>query len=133
MTIVASIGESPARVVEDFLDHAFGEHPDRPDDETEFDRTGWDRVRASGLLGAPFSPEVGGLGLSLTESLAPLERLGYLNPDAGLSFAAMTTMASTAVALSRFGTDQQRHGLPAGGCLRRSHRSACNHGNRDRL
>ncbi|PPF66085.1 acyl-CoA dehydrogenase [Rathayibacter tritici] len=102
---------SPARAVEDSLDRAFAAHHSRPADETEFDREGWHRLRSTGILGAPFDREAGGLGLGYLGSLAALERLGTVNHDAGLSFAAITTMASTAVALSRFGSAEQRADL----------------------
>lgn len=109
MTIV----DDPARTVEDNLTEAFAEHHDRPADETSFDRDGWDRLRATGILGTPFDRDVGGLGLGYRGSLPALERLGQVNHDAGLSFAAITTMASTGVPLARFGSEHQRsHVLP---------------------
>ncbi|MCJ1701768.1 acyl-CoA dehydrogenase family protein [Rathayibacter festucae] len=95
-------------VIAERLDRAFDTAHNRPADETVFDRAGWDRLRSTGILGAAFDRSVGGSGLSHRECLPLLERLGRLNHDAGLSFAAVTTMASTAVALARFGSAEQR-------------------------
>lgn len=86
--------------------------------EALFDDEAWDRLRGTGLLGAGFPAlpdrERAVSGLSLTEMLGPLERLGLRNPNAGLSFTAATTMASTAVALSKYGSAAQQAAiLPA--------------------
>ncbi|MBI9115256.1 acyl-CoA dehydrogenase family protein [Sanguibacter suaedae] len=90
------------------LDDAFDTRHDTPHDETVFDRAAWGRMTATGLLAAPFAVEHGGHGMSLVDTLRSLEYLGRVNDDAGLSFAAITSMASTAVALTRFGTPEQR-------------------------
>lgn len=65
-------------------------------------------IAASGLTGAHLATEFGGRGLDVESTLDLLERLGRSGTDAGLAFSAVTTMASTGVALADFGTDEQR-------------------------
>lgn len=50
----------------------------------------------------------GGAGLTAIEMMDRLEQAGYMERDAGRSFSMVTTMASTGVAVSAFGTDEQR-------------------------
>ncbi|MBC6447542.1 acyl-CoA dehydrogenase family protein [Actinokineospora xionganensis] len=74
------------------------------DQAGEFDRSAWDLVRDTGLLGLPFDPAFGGLGADLLTTMYVLEGLGESCRDGGFNFSVSTHMVSTGVALQRFGS-----------------------------
>lgn len=86
------------------------------DEAAAFSWEKWRLVRELGMPGLPFPEEWGGLGQSLPTTLYVLEGLGEHCRDAGLSFSLTTTMASTGVALERFGTDEQKRNHLPGVC-----------------
>jgi alkylation response protein AidB-like acyl-CoA dehydrogenase len=79
------------------------DHVDR-DADGEFAEDSWARIRESGLLGMPFEPEWGGLGLDLLTTMYVLEGLGYGCRDGGLNFSTSTHVVSAGVPLQRFGS-----------------------------
>jgi alkylation response protein AidB-like acyl-CoA dehydrogenase len=85
-------------------------HKALSEDHVEQDAEGvfpWDKwtlVRATGLLGLPFSEEWGGLGQDLLTTMYVLEGLGEGCRDGGLNFSITTSMVSTGVPLQRFGS-----------------------------
>jgi alkylation response protein AidB-like acyl-CoA dehydrogenase len=68
----------------------------------------WELVGETGLLGLPFDPRWGGLGQSVVTTMYVLEALGESCRDSGLAFSVTTTIASTAVPVARFGSDDLR-------------------------
>jgi alkylation response protein AidB-like acyl-CoA dehydrogenase len=66
----------------------------------------WKLVRESGLLRLPFEKKWGGLGESLTSTMAVLEGLGCGCRDGGLSFSVVTHIVSTGVPIARFGSTE---------------------------
>jgi alkylation response protein AidB-like acyl-CoA dehydrogenase len=79
------------------------DHVER-DADGEFAEDSWARIRESGLLGMPFDPEWGGLGLDLVTTMYVLEGLGYGCRDGGLNFSTSTHVVSVGVPLQRFGS-----------------------------
>jgi alkylation response protein AidB-like acyl-CoA dehydrogenase len=80
---------------------------DHIDDDARaaFPRSKWELIRECDLLALPFDESWGGLGQSLLTTMYVLEGLGWCCRDAGLSFSATTSMASTGIPLERFGSD----------------------------
>ena len=78
----------------------------------------WKLVRESGVLGLPFDPAWGGLGVDLVTTMFVLEGLGEGCRDGGLNFSVATHMCSTCVPLEQFGSallkDRYLPGLCAG-------------------
>lgn len=72
---------------------------------------GWSSIVASEILGSVFPTTYGGKGHNIPEALIRMERLGEQIEDAGLSFSAVTTIASTGTAVCDFGTAEQRANL----------------------
>jgi acyl-coA dehydrogenase domain-containing protein len=65
-------------------------------------------IAEAGYTGAHVARRHGGGGLNVESTSLKLEELGLLGTDAGLAFSAVTSMASTGVALSDFGTERQQ-------------------------
>ncbi|WP_405783728.1 acyl-CoA dehydrogenase family protein [Streptomyces sp. NBC_00859] len=78
------------------------------EEQAAFSWDKWKLVRRTGILALPFAEEHGGLGQSLLTTMYVLEGLGEHCRDAGLNFSVTTTMASTGVPLTRFGTAAQK-------------------------
>ncbi|MHB9757704.1 acyl-CoA dehydrogenase family protein [Streptomyces sp. BYX5S] len=78
------------------------------DERAEFSWDKWKLVRRTGILALPFAEEHGGLGQSLLTTMYVLEGLGEHCRDAGLNFCVTTTLASTGVPLTAFGTPEQK-------------------------
>ncbi|MCI2237317.1 acyl-CoA dehydrogenase family protein [Paenibacillus sp. TRM 82003] len=76
----------------------------------------WRDLAASGALAGPVDPRHGGLGLTVSQVCERMELLGESNPDAGLSFSAVTSLASTSTPLQRFGSGQLRERYLPGLC-----------------
>lgn len=68
-----------------------------------FSREAWVALAETGFFAMPVPTELGGLGLSLVDTMDIAEHLGRISHDAGLNFSAATHLASTAVPLARFG------------------------------
>lgn len=80
-----------------------------PDDRTSrFPREKWEAVAATGLFSLPFTPDRRKSDQTVPLVVAALEGLGHASDDAGLCFSAATQLASSAVALARFGSPQLR-------------------------
>jgi len=65
-------------------------------------------VAEAGVTGAHVPARYGGGGLPVPAAMRLLEDLGRRGTDPGVTFSAVTTMASTGVALTDFGTEEQR-------------------------
>lgn len=74
------------------------------DGDTSFPWDKWKLICDSGLLGLPFDPEWGGLGIDLLTTMYVLEGLGEGCRDSGLSFSVATHMSSTGVPVQHFGS-----------------------------
>ncbi|NDZ81020.1 acyl-CoA dehydrogenase [Streptomyces sp. SID10853] len=72
----------------------------------EFPYDKWKVIQETGILRAPFSPEFGGAGHSLTATMRALEGLGHTSRDAGVSFSASTQIVSVGVPLQRFASQE---------------------------
>jgi len=81
------------------------------DAASSFDRTQWDRVAATGLLGSAVSRDYGGTGDDLVTTTLKLEGLGYGCRDNGLATAVAAQMLIVQHVLSSFGTEAQRRSL----------------------
>lgn len=75
---------------------------------SRFPEEKWARVAATGLFGMPFSPDRRQADAVLPLLVAGMEGLGRSGADAGLNFSVATQLASTAVALGRFGSPELR-------------------------
>jgi alkylation response protein AidB-like acyl-CoA dehydrogenase len=78
-------------------------HADR-DARAEFGRAQWRELATAGLFRAGLPVEHHGSALSATELIDVAFALGRANRDSGLSFSAATHLASTGVALTKFGS-----------------------------
>lgn len=74
------------------------------DRSATFPTDAWHTLASTGLFRIGIDKEFGGADLPLSEQLQVAELLGVESEDAGLNFSAATHLASTAFALSRFGT-----------------------------
>lgn len=84
------------------------------DARSAFEPHRWRSLAESGVLGLPFPQRWGGAGQSLLTTLHVLETLGETCRESGLNFCATTSMASTGVSLTAFGSDALRERyLPA--------------------
>jgi alkylation response protein AidB-like acyl-CoA dehydrogenase len=80
---------------------------------SEFSHDDWRALAERGILRLMVPVELGGAGAPLAECLLTLEGLGHGCADNGLTYAAVSQMLSTQVALVRFGSaDQQQRWLP---------------------
>lgn len=79
------------------------EHLER-DARAEFGREQWRNLAATGIFAAGLPIEYRGLAMTATEMLEVAIALGRSNRDNGLSFSAATHLASTGVALTKFGS-----------------------------
>lgn len=97
---------------------ALSERVAESDRAGSFDRSKWDRVAASGVLGASVAVEWGGSGHDVLTAVAMLEGLGYGCRDNGLTVAVNGQMWAIQEPIARFGTDDQKRrylpGLVAG-------------------
>ncbi len=66
----------------------------------------WDLLRETGIMALPFDECWGGLGEGVLTTMHVLEALGEVCRDSGLAFSLTTTLASTGIALQRFGSDE---------------------------
>lgn len=78
-------------------------HSDR-DARAEFGHAQWRDLAASALFSAVLPVEYGGFDFTATELIDVAFALGRTNRDSGLSFSAATHLASTGVALTKFGS-----------------------------
>lgn len=76
------------------------------DTRAEFGHQQWRDLARVGLFAAVLPVEYGGRALTATELLEVVTALGCGNRDRGLSFSAATHLASTGVALAKFGSQQ---------------------------
>lgn len=86
------------------------------DARAEFPSDKWKIIQQAGLLGLPFGKPWGGLGQDLLTTMYVLEGLGAGCRDGGLNFSVLTHLASTGVALARFGSTQQKDRYLPGVC-----------------
>jgi hypothetical protein len=73
-----------------------------------FDREGWRRCAAFGVIALPVPQEYGGLGLGLPELIAVMEGLGYGARDQGLLFAINAHLWTNTLPILTYGTDDQK-------------------------
>lgn len=78
------------------------------DHRCDFWDEGWRRIGDQGLLSLLGDPTYGGQGLALTTALLKLEGLGLGCRDDGLVFATTSSVLTFALALERFGTEEQK-------------------------
>ena len=78
------------------------------DSASEFSYADWKRCAERGLLGLFVPAEHGGAGDDVADALLQLEGLGHGCPDNGLTYALASQILSTQIALTRFGTAEQR-------------------------
>ena len=78
------------------------------DAESQFSLEDWKRCAERGLLALFVPEEHGGAGDDVADALLRLEGLGHGCADNGLTYALASQVLSTQIALSRFGTDEQR-------------------------
>ena len=78
------------------------------DERSEFSHVLWRECAANGALGLFVAPQLGGKGLSVADSVAYLEGLGYGCTDNGLTYAINAQLWSLVNALSRFADDAQK-------------------------
>ena len=78
------------------------------DEQATFSWDKWKLIQKTGILALPFEEDHGGLGQSLLTTMYVLEGLGEHCRDAGLNFSVTTTLASTGIPLTRFGTPEQK-------------------------
>lgn len=85
-------------------------HRDRveADRESRFDEEGWRRCAEHGIHGIIVPTADGGRGRDLITALLTLEGLGSGASDQGLLFAIASQICSTQVALTHFGSTEQR-------------------------
>ncbi|MFB8102788.1 MULTISPECIES: acyl-CoA dehydrogenase family protein [Streptomyces] len=86
------------------------------DARSAFEPGRWRSLAESGVLGLPFPQQWGGAGQSLLTTLHVLETLGETCRESGLNFCATTSMASTGVPLTAFGSDALRERYLPGIC-----------------
>ncbi len=73
-----------------------------------FDRSKWERVAATGVLGSYVPEEWGGAGGDVLTAIAMLEGLGYGCRDNGLTLAVNGQMWAVQEPILRFGTEEQK-------------------------
>lgn len=73
-----------------------------------FNREGWNKCAAMGVLGMPIPAEYGGMGLDVLSTVGALEALGYGCKDNGLLFSMNAHMWTTEIPLLAFGTEEQK-------------------------
>ena len=78
------------------------------DREQVFNRDGWLRCGARGLMALPIAKDWGGRGADAITAVAALEGLGYGCRDNGLWFAINAHLWGCSIPLLTFGTDAQR-------------------------
>lgn len=78
------------------------------DHEGIFDRSKWDRIAASGVLGSCVPVELGGDGRDVMTAIAKLEGLGYGCRDNGLTLAVNGQMWAVQEPILRFGSREQK-------------------------
>jgi alkylation response protein AidB-like acyl-CoA dehydrogenase len=81
-----------------------------------FSREHWRACGQMGLLGLPAPERYGGGGLDPLSCAIALEALGYGCTDHGLVFSVCAHLMTSVVALSKFGTDDQRRRYLPGLC-----------------
>ncbi|WP_103532650.1 acyl-CoA dehydrogenase family protein [Streptomyces sp. SM11] len=86
------------------------------DARSAFEPHRWRSLAESGVLGLPFPQRWGGAGQPLLTTLHVLETLGETCRESGLNFCATTSMASTGVPLTAFGSDALRERYLPGIC-----------------
>ncbi|MCX4096682.1 acyl-CoA dehydrogenase family protein [Nocardia sp. alder85J] len=91
------------QVVDGLADKLSADHI--ADDATgTFRRDKWQLLAALDIFGLPADPTYGGLGRSVVSTMGVLERLGQGCRDGGLAFSVATQLASSVVAIGRFGS-----------------------------
>jgi alkylation response protein AidB-like acyl-CoA dehydrogenase len=81
-----------------------------------FSRDLWAACGRMGLLGLPAPERYGGSGLDPVSCAIALEAFGYGCTDHGLVFSVSTHMVAAVIALSRFGTEEQKRRYLPGLC-----------------
>lgn len=93
----------------------------RRDRDQHFNRDGWNRCAAQGLLALPVPREWGGRGADAVTVVAALEGLGKGCRDNGLWFAINAHLWGCTIPVLTFGTDAQRRAylprLGSGACI----------------
>ncbi len=87
-----------------FAEQILAPHPPAVD----FDRRAWDCCAHEGILGSPLPPEWGGGARGALTTAGIFEALGSGGADRGLLFAMSAHLFGVAVAVSRFGSKQQK-------------------------
>lgn len=80
----------------------------RHDREQHFNRDGWRKCAARGLMALPIPKEWGGLGEDAVTTVAALEGLGYGCRDNGLWFSINAHLWGCSIPVLTFGTEAQR-------------------------
>lgn len=78
------------------------------DREGVFDRSKWDRIAESGILGSHVPDECGGSGEDVLTAIAGLEGLGYGCRDNGLTLAVNGQMWAVQEPILRYGSEEQK-------------------------
>lgn len=78
------------------------------DAAAEFSLADWERCAGSGLLSLPVPAEHGGQGAGYLPTVLAFDALGYACPDNGLLFSLGAHLWAATLAVSRFGTSEQR-------------------------
>src|SRR5262245_40033967 len=78
------------------------------DKEGTFNREGWNKCAAMGVMGMPIPQEYGGSGLDILSTVGALEGLGYGCKDNGLVFSINAHMWTAEIPVLTFGTDEQK-------------------------
>jgi alkylation response protein AidB-like acyl-CoA dehydrogenase len=99
-----------------FARSELGEDPSERDRGGSFWRAGYERCGQAGFLGLPIPAEFGGQGLSVAETVAAMEGLGYACPDTGLIFAISASLWTVTMPILEFGTELQKQAWLPGLC-----------------
>ena len=86
------------------------------DREGVFDTKGWQKCAGFGALGLPVPTEYGGMGLSLLDTIAVMEGLGYGARDQGLLFSINAHLWTSALPILTYGDEEQRRKYLPGLC-----------------
>lgn len=108
-TAMADIDHPTKRATADWARENLAQHDGvEADAGSRFALDDWKRCAEQGLLGLFVPEEFGGSGDDVADALLRLEGLGHGCADNGLTYALASQVLSTQIALTRFGTDEQR-------------------------